>query len=223
MSAACELAGIGDCDFKCDICAPTGWREPHKGRFRAEDGFFLRYLPRFLQCPGLCLAAVRLNPEALGDVVDSMRTRNLCLEAVSLSGLVLRFVPEAVMDVEICLAAVENNPFALKYVPQDFLDKRVCLAAVRRAGEVLSFVPWGMRDREICLAAVMQNPNALMLVPEQDEDLCLAAIRRDSFAWFHVRGPGLDWAEELRESVCDDDVTSTICGENYEISVTACP
>jgi hypothetical protein len=66
----------------------------------------------------------------------------------------LEFVLEELRDKEICLEAVKSYGYALMFVPKELRDKEICLEAVKSFGQALMFVPKELRDKEICLEAI---------------------------------------------------------------------
>jgi len=89
------------------------------------------------------------------------------LEAVSIDGCALRFVIESGRTKEICLAAVKQNGCALQYVPDSLRTEEICLVAVRQDGYALQCVTDSKQTEEMCLLAVRKNINALKYVAER--------------------------------------------------------
>ena len=92
------------------------------------------------------------------------------LAQVKKDGRALQFVPKGLKTKEMCLIAVTKYGRALQFVPEGLRDREMCIAAVTQNGYALSFVPEGLKtkDKEMCLLAYSQvrdnNNNRKQLV-----------------------------------------------------------
>ena len=77
----------------------------------------MEFVPKALQTPEVCLAAVTQDKDALEIVPKALKTPEVCLAAVTQCGGALKFVPKALRTPELCLAAVQQNELALSFVP----------------------------------------------------------------------------------------------------------
>jgi hypothetical protein len=66
----------------------------------------------------------------------------------------------------------------------------ICMELMRQNGScyALKYVPEALQDREMCLEAVRQDSWALQYVPKalQDREMCLGAVRQDGYALYYV-------------------------------------
>lgn len=99
--------------------------------YLAQDGMFLKYVPKLFQTPVLCMVGIMNN------------------------GLALQYVDEQFN--ELCLAAILNNPFALQWVKVQTAD--LCLLAVSINGLVIQHCK--ILSYQINSAAVTNNPEAI--------------------------------------------------------------
>jgi hypothetical protein len=58
----------------------------------------------------MCLEAVKLNGELLGEIDTKFRTPAVCLAAVQRSGMAIEYVPKKLLTKEMCIETVKNNP-----------------------------------------------------------------------------------------------------------------
>ena len=59
----------------------------------------------------------------------------------------LSFVPESLKTAELCLEAVKNNSDALQFVPENLITAELCLEAMKQDGTALQYVPEELRNK----------------------------------------------------------------------------
>jgi len=133
-----------------------------------RDGSELQYVPDKLKTESpkefgaICLEAVKnknspwLYP--IQYVPENLRTAEVCLEAVKVSGGALQYVPENLRTAELCLEAVNNGNLLLD-VPENLITEEMCLEVVRKQNtpgteSYIKYVPEKFRTVEVCVEAV---------------------------------------------------------------------
>lgn len=205
-----------------------------------RDGYLLKYVPDRLKTHEMCSIALKgkhcswefvpdrlLDKELarifvtdpkntayyqLGRVPERLRDREICLQAVKLSGSNLKFVPEQVKDYEMCLCAAESSFSSAPFIPHEYFTPEVCLALTRKSvygfehipkdclttecclqaikhtlvtGEtVFSLIPPHLLTQEICDIAVSENVWDYSIVPEQ-------FVTEDMLVYVAKRAPGI--------------------------------
>ena len=95
----------------------------------AARGGALRFVPRELRTPEICLAAVRSDGWALLEIPDSMKTPEMCWAAVASEPAVLESVPDGMKTLEMCSEA------DLQQEDGTGIPERFCAALGRRFKE----------------------------------------------------------------------------------------
>lgn len=105
-----------------------------------KNGLNLKYVPEQYRDIGMCLAAVKSDGGALGEVPEQIllgdKGYEICYTAVrnDLKGLALSFVPECYFcgkeGKALCGAAVKANGYALEYVPKRLITKELAKVAI---------------------------------------------------------------------------------------------
>ena len=117
----------------------------------------------------------------LRDVPSSVRTYEICLEAVRNYGLSIEWVPADIMTYELCLEAVKQNGLALKYIPFEFCNNELYIFALRNNGFALKYIPHEFKTRDMCDIAVKYSGWNFMHVPDgfRDIDFYSEICKRD--------------------------------------------
>ena len=110
------------------------------------------------------LEIVSRNGYDLRFVPKSLRSPELCMAAVQSRGLALGYVPEEIRSEEMCRAAVRSDPLALRHCR--FVDEAMCMDSVIRDGKSLVGVPKRLLTKAICVTAGFDNFVALKDVPD---------------------------------------------------------
>lgn len=132
----------------------------------------------------ICLQAMRQGEEAerLSFVPPRLRTRNVCLEAVTRDAYSLWFVPEDVLDRDLCLAAMRHDGGALDRVPVHWRDRELCEIALGNTRMDLSNqIPADILSQ----LPAAKRPVSLSRIPPRQRTArrCEAALRQDERAW----------------------------------------
>ncbi len=78
-----------------------------------------------------------------------MKTPEMCLAAVTWSGLALEFVPKHMKTPKLCLEAVCEEGDALKFISENTITPEMCRMAVLMHGrKTLKFIP--EKFKEMC-------------------------------------------------------------------------
>lgn len=128
----------------------------------SDSESILRYVPKPLRTPELCMLAVARDGGALRDVPLELQKRDICLTAVKNYWNALGNVPVAFQDEELCGAAVEENGQALQFVPHALVTSALIWRALKTAPAALQFVPLELRTAEICLYAYRRDNTGLV-------------------------------------------------------------
>jgi tetratricopeptide (TPR) repeat protein len=116
------------------------------------------YMPESLKTAEICLEAVKQNGFALEDVPEALKTAELCMEAVKKSGSALEYVPEALRTADMCMEAAKIDlPHVFPYMPESLKTADMCMEAVKQDGSALEYVPEALRTEELCIIAA-KNP-----------------------------------------------------------------
>ena len=154
-----------------------------------QGGFSLSNVPDSIRDREICLNAVRKLPIALRSVpAPHNHDREILFTAVSGEGRLLRTVPPAMIDYEMAVVAVRNHAYLLHDVPEHLRDAALCREALSRDVDVLPAVPQRVLDREMCLTAVQEAGMMLEYVPDawRDVEMCHTAYKADPRAILYM-------------------------------------
>jgi len=112
-----------------------------------RNAYIIRLIPADQMTLELALRAVRQDPNSLRRVPESLRTKEVCAEAVAGTG-----------GLEV-----------LQYVPQELRSAELCRVAVERDGRNVRHVP--VRTEELCAIACVQTGLAWWSVPKEQRTL----------------------------------------------------
>ena len=73
----------------------------------------------------------KLDSRIIASLPEELITEEICLAAVTESGLALRYVPESLRSLLVCTRAVENNPAAIAFTPGRMREQIAQLLAAR--------------------------------------------------------------------------------------------
>jgi hypothetical protein len=115
--------------------------------------------------PDLYLLLIERFPSTFGSLLESVRTPELCLKAVSLAGTNLRYVTNKTQ--ELCSIAMRQSSNAFQYIPVEFRDEEVYYLAVKHSTVSLNDIPVNRRSKRMCLSSVKNNTSSIQYVPER--------------------------------------------------------
>ena len=162
-------------------------------------------LPHILRWADVCDVVLRLRPDLIRYVKESVLTEALCLLAVGINGNVLMYIPENMRTQVICGAAFENDKWSIAHIPTEFITNEMVIDAVRESGFILQYIPNNLKSYEACKIALQDNCRGLSYLPERiwDKALALIAIANDNWGMVLDKIP-----EELRDyEVCFNAVS----------------
>jgi|GEM_PF-4439127 len=127
--------------------------------------------------PEVIQAAMKATPKILAYVPEHLRSKEICLSALSKDKEARQHIPDWLKnaDREFCLFVYKEltfgqiaagDPLALARAPFYVKQERdICLAAVQNNGLALEFVPMQLKDYEICKVAIERNWRAFKFIP----------------------------------------------------------
>lgn len=121
------------------------------------NAYVLKLIPADDLTAAISLRAVTANPNALQEVPGRLRTRKLCLFAMSVPKLgvhALEHVPVTLRDERLCDLALMTDGLNLQHVPMELLTVERCALACAQNGLAWDFVPKEARQAEVefCVA-----------------------------------------------------------------------
>lgn len=119
----------------------------------------LRYVPRHMQTPPMCRAAVAAWPQAI------------------------RYVVEQTED--LCLLAIAGAHGSIRDIDPDRQTDKVCDAAISVRWDNLYYIR--NQTETLCIKAIRMNYRALSLIHNQTPKMCLLAVQHDWRAIWNVR------------------------------------
>lgn len=127
----------------------------------------------------------------LRNVPRDMRTREMCVEAVTWRAGDMKYVPKEIVDYKFCLEVMGEdtlNGEPMNFIPGEFKTREMYETALRRGNFDWNNVPKEMKDPDLCeLAAhdwlVMDD----MTEYEQTDKVCLASIKHNRSNIEHVK------------------------------------
>lgn len=157
-----------------------------------KDGECIQFIPARLMSPRLLWLAIRSKPTVIEFIPDNLKTMSICKYIVETIGK-LQYIPIQFRTPSFCEKAVRIDPESIQFVPTP--TSKLFKIAVSKKSELFLKLPKYARTPELALLAVQQNGRLLhdKKVP-QTEDICIAAIRNNWRAFFHVqtRTPAID-------------------------------
>jgi len=149
-----------------------------------SNGSILDYVPDTFKTKEFCLNSVSINGANLSGVPETLKTYDICLQAIRSNPRALTYVPAKFLTQELCMEAVKLHPFAIEYVPLRFLTPALWKKAIAKSGDLLIKLPAYLFTEELCRLAVANNGRALEFVPDsyQTKELCFAAVKQDGKA-----------------------------------------
>jgi len=91
--------------------------------------------------------------------------------------LALQFVPQELKTKDLCILALTKGGWPLQWIPQKLKTEELCTLAVTQHGWALQFVPEELKTLELCMIAVAKESNVLQHVPQ---DLKLEVVLKVS-------------------------------------------
>ena len=135
----------------------------------------------------LSYAAVEKDGENLQFVPMSLRTLELCLQALQKNCQALVFVPEPLRSMEEICAAVVHDPFALMILPDALKSLRICILAVRKDSSMLKYVPEELKTDEFLDASYITGSHNNEDTYAQDYENCYGRYAYGEFNEFGFR------------------------------------
>lgn len=128
-----------------------------------SDGKSIVDVPREHLTDRVCFAAVtsgsvRYVPRITWNVPRSLLTTEMCMAAVRLNGNALEHVPVELMSEDMCMEAVKSEGMALWHVPDAYRTRRVCLAACESDWRCYWHVPVEYRTEEMFESFQCESP-----------------------------------------------------------------
>lgn len=167
----------------------------------AHDGDALFLVPQHMWTPEFLLKAFKVSIDIrLRDIPKRLRTKELCMEAVSrmrMESDLLRHMPEDICTLELCVRAMKAYPEAVEYLPERFRRPELYMLAAREWPLALKRIPVWYRTEAVCTMAVVSRAEAFAYVPDEvmTPDLCRIAIAGDPcmlrFVPMELRSPEL--------------------------------
>lgn len=163
----------------------------------SRDGLLLKDL-KHVQTFDFCMIAVKQNPRALE--FAKIQNEKICLEAVSNDASTLQFVHE--QTEKICRTALKNNTLAIQYIEPKFQTNDICLDVIREFSFLIKSIKNPTYEmymiafekgidvklsREKSLELVKHNGLILKYIEDQDDEICIAAIRQNINALQYVK------------------------------------
>ena len=104
-------------------------------------------------------------PDGLWDDPD------FCLKAVALDGYCLKFMPESLKTYDVCLNAVQSRFISLQWVPSEIIDEALVLKAIEASNgynmSALSYVPQHLFTHKVCETAMSTGTWAYAHIPDR--------------------------------------------------------
>lgn len=134
-------------------------------------------VPDTLRTKEMCRDAIACNPLFLEFVSPQSGDDSLYASAVCINGLALQFVPVESRTESICNRAIIQNGLAIKYLPDDMeLTTELALSAVTNNYRAFYHIPDDRKNKEIVLTALRQFPVLYRELPEKFRELVDAAL-----------------------------------------------
>jgi len=134
------------------------------------------------------------NPFMLRHVCDQMRTRAVCMAAVTISGDVIQYLSDAQqkkVGMEVCIAAVNSRSYALQYVCEAMRTPELVVQTFMKDGMSLAYLSHSEQRNlgvTVCIQAVEKNGLAIKYLCDdlKTKEVCLAAIKEDPYALRYI-------------------------------------
>jgi hypothetical protein len=112
-------------------------------------------------------------------------TEEICISVVQKNGLLLKVISSMYKTLIVCQEAVKNDPYALEYVPKEHQTLYIIMLAIEKNGHTIQFVE--NQNESLCLIAIRNNPNALRHVKNQTESICKVALELDILTFEYIK------------------------------------
>lgn len=140
-----------------------------------SDGNALKFVQK--QTDKICLLSVRDFGPSLKYVKNKSET--ICQEAFKglLADTVLQYVPQHLKTYELCLNAVKISGNNLEYVPENLKDYKLCKQSVECYSRAYNHIPDQFKTEELNLIAIKNNYRIMKLINNKTPEFCLKALK----------------------------------------------
>jgi len=128
---------------------------------------------------------IRYNYRDLKRVPPTMRTQELCMEALGKSASSIQYFPLSLITPELAQQAVNISGMALRYLPDAFITKELCHIAVANGAIIDLDIPERFYDETLLKILIRHSDFQMERIPVAylTEDLLVTYVKTGRGAW----------------------------------------
>ncbi|HVI44052.1 MAG TPA: polymer-forming cytoskeletal protein [Chitinophaga sp.] len=155
------------------------------------------------------LKKINVNYRDLKRTPEELRTKDLCMLAMSKTVAALQHFPLALVTAELAQQAVQQDGKALRYLPESFVTRDLCYAAALKGAMLNWDIPERFYEEELLQLIIRHSDFQMEHVPATfiTEDLLVTYVKAGRGAWLdkYCSAAGISKAQVLQR-VIDDGV-----------------